>query len=418
MAYNMNIKLIKDLDFASKLAISEPLTESAQDVVKRYRGYLYTNATNCALVNNFIREARNYGYDKGMNTILESIESFIAENPISWKLATACENITNNSSTYNYIAKIGINKVEQLLEMKEADVVAYIKAGALKSVKYIPEFRDICKDVYRTQVSEMAHMVNYEMSTPVSYEHVTESNEHIVSILGKTYSISESVVKETACDNEMFNKINAHLTAFNLVGESLEYKYNDYTFTIDEGKLTLKKGEDTLQVFENSTEMLKYCDTLSRVVPYGGQNFMAISGAVAEVFEAIDNIVMVDSARVFRNANNTYAVVIEGKDNVLVNANGTVSESQFMVEACEAVQKACGVDIKVIYESRINEDVKKGNPEQYAAIQEELRKSKDAQTQLRYDKIASLAESLKDDPAAIAVLNSLTRELRVLEATE
>ena len=415
----MNIKLIKDLDFAAKLAISEPLTESAQDVAKRYRGYLYTNDCNCALVNNFIREARNYAYDKGMNAILESVESFIAANPISWKLATACESVASQNSTYGYLAKIGIDKAQQLLEMKEADIVAYIKAGALKGVKFIPEFREIGKDVYHSQVSESVQTVKYEMTTPFSYELVSEAGEHFVSILGKTYSITEAAVKEAVCEDEKFNKVNAHLQYFNLVGEALEYKFGDYKFTLNENKCALSNKDKQLNEFENVSEMLKYCDTLSRAIPYNnGTQFMNICGAVAEVFENLNGVVMVDQARVFRNANNTYAVVIEANDNVLVNANGVISEKKFMIEACEAIKENCGTDVKFVYENRINEDVKKGNPEQYAAIQEELKRSKDAQAQMRYEKIASLAESLKDDPAAIAVLNTLTKELRVLESQE
>lgn len=411
----MNIRLIKDLDFAAKLNAAEPMTESAQDVVKRYRGYLYTNPCSCALVNNFIREARQYGYDKGMAKILESVASFVAENKISWKLASACESISNDNSTYSYIAKIGIGKVEQLLEMNENDVVAYIKAGALKNVKYIPEFREICKDVYRSTINESETTVKYEMSTPFSYRHVTESGENVISILGKAYSISESKVAAVDCNDEKFVRINAHLSQFTQANESIEYKFGEYKFSINEGKLTLTKGDKQLEVFESSTDFLKYCDQLSRVMPFNQRQFMVISGAVAEVLEAYDDILSIDCARVYKNTNGTVSAIIEAKDNVIAIANGEVVDAPFMVEALDAVKKNCGVDLKVVYESRINEDVKKGNPEEYAAIQEELQRSKDAQAEIRYQKIERLAEAYKDDPATIAVLNRLSKELRILE---
>ena len=409
----MTIKLLKDLDFANKLSVAEPVTESAQECVKRYRGYLFMNPANCAVVNNFIREAQQYGYDKGMSEILEAVMSFVNENRISWQLATACENIAANNSTYSYIAKLGISKVEKLLEMSESDVISYIKAGALKGVKYIPEFREICKEVYKTQISESAQTINYEMITPFSYT-IIEGKDTICMIGGKAYRINENNVEETVCDDAVFNKVNSHLTAFKQVGEALEYKYNNLTFSINDDKLSVSSKDKTFGVFENATDFLQFADTYSRAI-VNGRQFMTIAGAVAEVFENCDNIVSIDVARQFRCTNGTQGYIIEAKDNIISVANGVTTDNVFMVEALDNLQKNCGIDAKIIYETRINEDLKKGNPEQYAAINEELRKTKDAQAEIRYRKIEQLAESLKDNPAAIAVLNSLTKELRMLD---
>ena len=412
----MTIRLLKDLDFANKLSLAEPVTESALDMMKRYRGYMYTNAATCTLVNNFIREARQYGYDRGVSKILEAVESFINENKISWKLATACEAIQGNNSTYSYIAKLGVGKVEQLLEMNENDVVSYIKAGALRSVKYIPEFREVCKDVYRSQVNESMQTVKYSMSTPFCYTITEGADSQYISILGKTLKVSESKVEEAVCDDPVFNKINAHLQGFQLVGENIEYNNNGFNYSIGEGKLTLSKNGTQLEVFENSSDFLKYCDTMSRIMPgMQARNFMTINGAIAEVFEAQDGIVMLDNSRVFRAANGTTAFVVEAKDNVYSFANGNGASSEFMVEALKNIEDNCGVDVKVVYEARITDDLKKGNPEEYANIQEELEQTKSAKAELRYRKIEQLAESMKDNPAAIAVLNSITRELRMLD---
>lgn len=416
----MTIKLLKDLNFAEKLSVAEPVTEAAQNVVKNYRGYLFMNSANCAVVNNFIREAQQYAYDKGMAKILEGVLSFVNENRISWQLATACENIAANNSTYSYIAKLGIDKVEKLLEMDESNVIAYIKAGALKGVKYIPEFREICKEVYKTQVNEAVQTVKYEMHTPFCYSIVAENGDNIISVNGKAYAINENSVKETECNDETFAKVNAHLTAFKQVGESLEYSFNGITFVISENnekecsELTMKKGDTVLSVFENSNDFLKYCDTYSHAI-VNGRQFMTIAGAVAEVFENADDITFLDKVCEFNFSNGTKAVIIEAKDNIISIANGNVADCKFMVEALENVEKNCGTDVKVIYEERINEDLKKGNPEQYAAIQEELQKTKDAQAEIRYRKIEQLSEALKNNPAAIAVLNTLAKELRLLE---
>ena len=93
--------------------------------------------------------------------ILESVNKYINENKISWQLASACESISESNSPYGYINKVSVSQVQKILEMNETDVVSYIKAGALKGVQYVPEFRNICKQVYKAQLNE-SHKVNYD----------------------------------------------------------------------------------------------------------------------------------------------------------------------------------------------------------------------------------------------------------------
>ena len=164
----MSTKLLTNLNFAELISKTEAITEAGKEMLKGYRGYCYANPVSCSLVNSFIAEASRYGFDTGLNNILESVNSFIKENNISWKLASACESISANNSTYNYINKIGVQQVEKLLEMNESEVVSYIKAGSLKNIQYIPEFRAICKEVYKTQVTE-AQTVEYKVVNPISY---------------------------------------------------------------------------------------------------------------------------------------------------------------------------------------------------------------------------------------------------------
>ena len=146
----MNISLIKGLQFAEKVNKFEPVTESGKQFIKQYRGYLYQNPANFSLVNNFISEARKFSYDTGIMSILESVLKFVTDNKISWKIGSVCESIEASTDPYNYINKMGAETAEKLLDMNESEVVQYIKAGALKSVQYIPEFREICKEVYGT----------------------------------------------------------------------------------------------------------------------------------------------------------------------------------------------------------------------------------------------------------------------------
>jgi hypothetical protein len=269
-----------------------------------------------------------------------------------------------------------------------------------------------------------------------------------VKVNGATVEMHPDYSKMSNYTSEMFERLNAHIAAMSFVDEGLEYKAGDFKFRICEAEKKCtgkedcdckdckkKRGEDCedeeckenaveiyrngtlMESFNDSASFLKYCDSLSRMIPgtQAASQFMSICGAISEVFESFDNVVVLNNVRVFKNSNKTTAAVIESAENVISIAQGHVKDSNFMVEALQNVQDYCGVDLRVIYESRINEDMKKGNPEQYAAIQEELQKTKDAQAAIRYKKIEQLSEQLKDDPAAIAVLNTLSKELRMLD---
>ena len=76
----MSLKLLKDLNFAEKLNSTEAVTEAGKECLKSYRGYMYTNAPSCGIVNGFIQEARRFSFDTGMMSILESVLKFVNEN--------------------------------------------------------------------------------------------------------------------------------------------------------------------------------------------------------------------------------------------------------------------------------------------------------------------------------------------------
>jgi len=426
----MNIKLLKDLNFAEKINAIEPVTEAGKDMLKNYRSYLYSNPATCGLVNGFISEAQKFSFDTGMISILESVLSYVKENNISWKLATVCESITNNPSTYNYIAKVGVNQVEKLLNMNEAEVVSYIKAGALKGVQYIPEFRNICKEVYKTTITEVKNL-NYTVTNPVSYVMVNEDGQYF-KVLGKTFKIKDNQVSEAVNDDVKFNRINMLLESFTRNDLNLEYSFksgfNTFSFSLNENELTLSKsaqvGQAINEKFENSVKFREYCDTISRTMGMNEKlNFLNITNAISEVFENMNNVVVLDCTKILSTNGNILAIT-EAKDNVNLTVfrsihNGTSTKNyDFMIEALKDTLKITGVDLKHIYEERIDEDCKKENPEEYQKIQEELKESKKAVMEARKKKIAMLAEKYKNDPARIALLNKTARELAILEAEE
>lgn len=420
----MSVKLLKDLNFTEIINNTSAVTEAGKDMLNNYRGYVYSNPVNCTVVNNFIKEASNFSFDTGLVSILESVQKFINENNISWKLASACESINNNNGAYNYLAKVGIEKVEKLLEMNENDVVSYIKAGCLKSVQFIPEFRSICKEVYKTSIVEQ-HTPAYSIVNPVSFV-INENDTQYFSILGKTFAITEGVVSETTYNNPLFTNVNALLESFKSENDVLTYEYEtgmheSIKFTLSENKLEMCKGNIT-ETFENVAAFNEHANMISRIMPvYEKMNFMKVVSGISTVFENIENIVVLDCTKLITTSTGTVCAITEAENNVNLtvfrsyNAGTSCNNYEFMVEALKNVTKVSGLDLRHLYETRINEDCKKEDPETAANIEKQLQESKEAKLDIRKKQIAMLAEKYKNDPAKITLLNSLARELSLLD---
>lgn len=421
----MNIKLLKNLDFASKINGTEAVTEAGKEMLKNYRGYIYSNPVTCGIVNGFCMEAKKFSFDTGLMGILESVNNFIKENNISWQLASACESINANNSSYGYLAKIGLDQVDKILEMNENEVVAYLKAGAMKNLTFIPEFRQVLKNVYSSTIQETV-TPTYVVTTPVSYVFVSESGDKYFTVLGKTYKISEDSVSEAVCDDVTFNKINTLLESFRKDDNSIFYEYkathgDTARFTINEEGLEFVKGEVD-EKFANAADFRQYCDTVSKPMMLNEKlNWMKVTSAIADVFEANENIVALDNVNVLATNNNTVCTIIEAANNVHLTVNrsvnaGTSSRNyDFMVEALNDVIKVSGIDLKNMYETRINEDCKKADPEKYNEIKEQLEADKEAAFAARRKKIAQLAEAYKNDPVKITLLNKAAKDLAMLE---
>lgn len=427
----MSVKLLNNLDFATKLNSTEAITEAGKEILKSYRAYMYTNAPTCGIVNGFVLEASKCSFDTGLNNILESVKSFINENNISWKLASACESISNNSSTYNYINKLGVEQVQKLLEMNESDIVSYIKAGVLKNIQYIPEFRAICKEVYKTQITE-SQAPNYTVLNPVCYVYVNENKESFFNVLGRTFKIADNKVSESVCDDKKFVRINQLLESFSRDNEGISIETrgahgDKVKFEINENGLTFTRtglGKDINEKFDNHISFQEYCNTLSKIMPMNEKlAFMNLTSMVSEVFEAFGNIVTLDNVKVLTTNNNTVCAIIEAKDNVNLTVYRNVKQGSgsytydYMVEALNQVIKLTGVDLRQMFENRINEDIKKLSPEE-KEIKEQLEANKEAQYAIRKKKIAMLAEQYKNDPVKITLLNKVAKDLSLLEKCE
>lgn len=423
----MSVKLLKDLNFAEKINAGEAITEAGKDVLKNYRAYCYSNPATCGIVNGFVMEASKLSFDTGLTSILESVNKFINENNISWKLASACESINNNNSTYNYINKFGVAQVEKLLEMNESDVVSYIKAGSLKSIQYIPEFRQICKEVYKTTITEH-QAINYSVVNPVSYIIVNESEnnkECYFQVMGKTFKNVNGTISEAVCDDVKFNRINALLEKFTRHNDSLELEYTGIhgdtaLFSINEDSLTFTKGNIN-EKFSNHIDFNEYVNTITKAMNVNEKlRFTQTAMLVSEVFENINNITTCDSVKLMSTNQGTVLAIVEGANNVNLtvfrsyNAGKSSNNYEYVVEALNNVIKLTGVDLKGMYEERINEDMKKLDPEA-KEIKEQLEANQEAQVAIRRKKIAMLAEQYKNDPVKIALLSKVAKDLAILE---
>ena len=421
----MSIKLMKDLQFAEKLNSTQAISEAGKEMLNNYRAYVYSNAPTCAVVNAFVNEAQQYSFDAGVSTILESVQNFINENKVSWKLATACESINNNNSTFNYINKIGVQQVEKLLEMNENDVVSYIKAGSLKGFQYIPEFRQICKEVYKQNITE-TKAPNFTVSNPLSFVLVNENAQYF-NVCGKTFKIENGKIDEAVCDDKLFNEVNALLEGFSRDGENLVAAFKSahgdvLTFKVNENGLELTNNRGTInEKFDDATKFMEYANMVSRTMNVNEKmQFMTLSNNISKVLENMDNVVLLDCVKLLESADGTVCAISEANDNVNLTVfrsykYGTSTKNfDFVAEALNNVVKLTGIDLTNMFEDRINEDCKKNNAEENE-IREQLEANKEAQFSIRRKKIAMLAEQHKNDPVRLALLNKVAKDLKMLE---
>lgn len=423
----MNIKLLKDLDFATKINEATAATSAGQDLLNNYKSYLFTNSANCSLVNGFVQEASKYSYDTGLIGILESVNKYINENKISWQLASACESISESNSPYGYINKVSVSQVQKILEMNETDVVSYIKAGALKGVQYVPEFRNICKQVYKAQINE-SHKVNYDLTTPISFVLVDENNSQYFNIGGHNFVVTENAVSEVnQVNDQTYNFMVEALNSFTKEGDNIYYEYvnprnENIRFTFVGENLNFTKGSKIDETFDSSIKFIEQMNIISKIMPVAEKmQFMNICNTISKVFENIDNVVELDCAKLISTNNGFSGAIIEGKDNVnltifhSVNAGTSSNNYNYMAEALQAVTKMTGLDLAPMFESRIAADTKKIPTEEQIEIKEALEANKEAQYAIRRKKIALLAESFKNDPVKLSLLNKIAKDLKTLE---
>lgn len=453
----MNIKILADFDFQSIIGESMAQTQTGAEVLNKYKSYLLVNEASCALINSFVKEAAAHIYDNGVYETLNQVSEFINANKASWALATACESINANSSTYNYINRNAAKQVEKLLEMDEENVVRYVKNGALKNVMFCEAFRNIAKQIFKENPMVEA-MADYVVKHPVSFVE-SVGDGLCFAIEGKIYKIDDDKNITESTLNEVSNTFRTIATILEssnttIDGHSISVKAGNAVYTISEAgkceKCTCKHGEyagkkiddvkkdKTVPDVKNSDdkevdkkkgtkELKESFETVAalrennRLVlmtanPRFRNQFAALLEGIALIAENYDHIANMDNVSVYETKNDRF-VVIEGGDRLYASLLAsrrhpawTINENA--VDALSFIKTKTNVNISENYSELVKNHIEKVSEIEKENIEKELHE----QTVQSYkDRIAALTEKFKNDPTKLAVLSNIAQELNSAE---
>ena len=430
-------KPLAELDFASVLTEAYADTQTGAALLNNYRKYLLTNESSCSLVNNFLKEAQNCMYDGGIVNVVNTISDVIDENRISWQLATACEAINANRSSYNYLNRNAASTVEKLLEQNEENVVKYIKAGALKSVMFCEAFRNIVNGVFtdcQTIVTE-----EYTATHPVSYVEESEGKKYF-EVLGNIYAIEGSDIKEAKA-----SEVSGDFLVISRLLESGNARFDAnadengrltvdtplavYEIYVDEDckkctrtskpKNTTDKDTEGKDIktesitFNNEYELREHNRLVVGATGYNQRNRVAeLLEGIARAYEHFENFMLLDNTQIIESKNDKF-VVIENAENAYAyllssNHNTGWKLNTTIVEAINFIKKKTNLNIAKDYKSNVDEQIKKTEAEKAQQIEEDIKKGELA---ARKQKIEMLTEKFKDDPSALAILSKVAQAL-------
>lgn len=428
-------KPLADMDFANVLVEAYADTQTGTSLINKYRQYLLTNESSCTLVNNFLKEAKNCLYDSGIVSIVNNLTETISENSVSWQLATACEAINSNKSSYNYLNRNAASTVEKLLEQNEENVVKYIKAGALKHVMFCEAFRNIVNGVFtdcQTVITE-----EYVAKHPVSYVEENEGKKYF-EVLGNIFAMEGTEIKEAKS-----SEVSGDFLVISRLLESnaANYDANAETLTVDtplatyeiftedecvKCKRTSKKqapkdpeGKEAKDIklesitFENEFQLREHNRLVVGATPMNRKNQVAeLLEGIARSMEHFENFMLLDNTQIVESKNDKF-VIIENAENAFAyliasNHNTGWKLNTTIVEALNFIKKHTNLNLNKDYKANIDEQIKKTEEEKAQQIAEDIKKG---ELTARKQKIEMLTEKFKDDPATLAVLAKVAQAL-------
>jgi hypothetical protein len=412
----MKNKTLAEMEFASIISEATAQTQTGAELINRYKSYVMSHDITHSLVNNFVREASNCQYDNGVVEALSMVADYINLNKTSWALASTCESLNANNSSYNYINKnFAVKQVEKLLEMNEDDVVKYIKAGALKNVMFCEEFRNIAKQVYKDNPLVEA-TAEYVRRTPVSLvENVGDGV--CFQVKGQLFKIADDKTIQEAQAKEVSN-------TFRIVSQLLESQY----VTIDEHAIEVKLDNATYEVSESgnvkrigkdgekvmTVEQLRENNRLMLMTanPRFRNQLAGILESVALLVENYDSVVNLDNVAIYETKNDTFMVIESGTNiySTLLRSNRhpkwTINEN--VIEALSFIKTKTNVTLNESYDEAVAKCMEEMDEEHHAKIEAELKEEK---MNSYKERIEALTEKFKNDPVKMAVLSKLAQDI-------
>ena len=416
----MKNKTLAEMEFASIISEATAQTQTGAELINRYKSYVMSHDITHSLVNNFVREASNCHYDNGVVEALEIVADYINLNKTSWALASTCESLNANNSSYNYINKnFAVKQVEKLLEMNEDDVVKYIKAGALKNVMFCEEFRNIAKQVYKDNPLVEA-TAEYVRRTPVSLvENVGDGV--CFQVKGQLFKIADDKTIQEAQAKEVSN-------TFRIISQLLESQY----VTIDEHVIEVKLDNATYEVSESgnvkrigkdgekvmTVEQLRENNRLMLMTanPRFRNQLAGILESVALLVENYDSVVNLDNVAIYETKNDTFMVIESGTNiySTLLRSNRhpkwTINEN--VIEALSFIKTKTNVTLNESYDEAVAKCMEEMDEEHHAKIEAELKEEK---MNSYKERIEALTEKFKNDPVKMAVLSKLAQDIANVE---
>ena len=406
---------LASLDFGAVLNSVNYQTESGKKLLEKYQSYVMTNPVTCTLVNNFINEAKQCLFDTGVYNIYEQICNYINECKYSWMLATACERIEENNSSYNFLNKNAASQVRKLLEMKEDEVVSYIKAGALKNVMYCESFRNIAKAIFKDQPI-VEKMEKYTKTHPISIVEQTDDEIFFV-VASNIYKINE---KDHTISEANANEVTNEFLCIARILESNLVKYENDTILFEDENMKIEINENGIVKTSGNTKkemtvaQLREHNALyvNSVMPQKKNRYAEILESLAKIAENFQNICILDSVSVISTPNDLF-MTIESGDNMYArslksNHRSNWAINQNLYETIQYIKKQTWVDLNEEYKNKIEQLIENAEQEDMQKIQESIHQS---ELQARKQKIEELIEQHKNDPVRMAVLSKAAEKL-------
>lgn len=417
----MNVfKTLVKLDFPKILFEASAQTVTGQELINKYKKQVMKNNTTCTLVNNFVREAKNCIYDNGVACALGQVSDVLEANKYSWAISSACEQIQNNHSTYNYLARNAAEQVMPILEMEENDIVQYIKSGAFKNVMHVEQFRNIAKSIYKDQPI-VEYNALYKIYRPISMVECTD-DKVLFEVCGNIYKIEDKLLYEAKPSEVSTNFIaisqllESNIIELDAVNEVVTLNYGDKKYQVSEANnCTICKGDDKRQF--NTEQLREYNNLYISALPMTQtRNSQAlVLETFAKLVENFDNVHVMDNVYIVETANDKF-FIIENEDKLIaksiMSTHGVrLNEAGDATKVLQNIKKATRVDLTEKFQEAISKNIETAEENEKKQIQESL---ENTEMDNRRKKIEELTQRFKNDPAKLAVLSKIASELNTL----